>query len=200
MILSNLLEKAHKTASVGAEEDLFFIHENLRKEHEAALEFLSLLNRKFVALDGCPHAPTILFAAAWLTGMSLFQAFQDQENSLSASADVNREWESLVYLLEEYNFQKADIPVGRIVLAAMAVPHFFKPRVEMPYVQSELQEQYNAVMKKHGFNALEGAHVGILLCSILIQQYSRAGMIDTDAATGVAAQEIFEAARQCLFP
>jgi hypothetical protein len=202
MVLSNLLEKAHKTAPV--EEDLFFIHENLRKEHEAALELLSVLNTKLVTSDGSPHAATILSAAAWLTGAGLCRSFQNKERSLPGtivtSQDVNQEWENLVYLLEEYNFQKADIPVGRIVLAAMATPHFFKPQVEMPYVQRELQEQYNAVMQKYGFDALEGTHVGVILCSILIQQYSRAGMIDTDAATGVAAQEIFEAARQCILP
>ena len=204
MVLSNLLEKAHKTASVVVKEDLFFIHEKLRKEHEVALEFLPLLNTKLVDSDGNPHAGTILSVAAWLTGTSLYQSFQDKEiflpGTIVTSQDVNREWENLVYLLEEYNFQRADIPVGRIVLAAMAAPHFFKQQVALCYVQNELQEQYNAVMKKHGVDAMEGAHVGILLCSILIQQYSRAGMIDIEAATGVVAQGIFEAARKCMLP
>jgi hypothetical protein len=39
-----------------------------------------------------------------------------------------------------------------------------------------------------------------MLCSILIQEYSQAALIDIDAATGVIAQGIFEAARQCLLP
>jgi hypothetical protein len=204
MILSNLSEKTLKAVYVEIKEDSLFIHDQLRKGHEAALEILSLLNEKFVASDGTPDAGTILSAAAWLTGTSLYQSFQDKGGSLPGttvlSQDMNREWETLVYLLENYNFQRADIPVGRVVLAAMAAPPFFKPKVAMCYVQSELQEQYNTVMKEHGFDAREGAHVGVILCSILIQEYSRAGMIDTDAATGVVAQGIFEAARQCMLP
>lgn len=204
MVLSNLSEKALKTRSVEIKEDSPFIADKLRKRYEAALEFLSILNTKFVASDGSPHAGTILSAAARLTGTSLYRSFQDQEDSLRGTnvtlQDVNREWENLVYLLEQYNFQRADIPVGRVVLAAMAAPHFFRPQVEMPDVQSELHDQYNTVIKQHGFDTLEGAHVGIILCSILIQQYSQAGMIDADAATGVVAQAIFEAARHCLRP
>jgi hypothetical protein len=42
--------------------------------------------------------------------------------------------------------------------------------------------------------------VGVILCSILIQQYSHAGMIDIEAATGVVAQGIFEAAMQYMHP
>jgi hypothetical protein len=96
--------------------------------------------------------------------------------------------------LEEYNFQKADIPVGRLVLAAMAAPPFFRPQAGMLDVQSALQEPYNTVMRKHGFDFLEGARVGVILCSILIQRYSAAGIIHADAAAGVVAQSIFEAA------
>jgi hypothetical protein len=203
MALSDLSEKILKTASVEIKEDSLFIHDELRNGHEAALELLSLLNTKFVALDGSPHTATILSAAARLTGTSLYQSVEDQKSLLGklvTPQDVNREWENLVYLLEKYNFQRADIPVGRVVLAAMAAPSSFKSRVEMASVQRELQEQYNNVMKEHGFDALEGAHVGIMLCSILIQQYNQAGMIDTEAATGIVAQRIFEAAMQCIRP
>lgn len=204
MVMSDLSQKTLRTVHVEIKEDSFLLHNQFRKAHEAALEFLSILNTKFVASDGSPHAGTILSAAAWLTGTSLYQSFQDKKNSLPGTIvtlqDVNREWENLVYLLEKYNFQRADIPVGRVVLAAMAAPPSFKSQVEMPCVQRELGEQYNAVMKEHGFDALEGAHVGIILCSTLIQQYSQAGMIDVEAATGVVAQGIFEAARQAILP
>jgi hypothetical protein len=141
----------------------------------------------------------MLCAAAWLTGTSLHRSFnfkrKYQPGTILNSEKVNKEWESLIYLLEQYNFQKADIPVGRLVLAAMGAPAFFKSQLEMSHVQSELQGQYNAVMKKHGFNYLDGARVGVILCSILIQRYSRAGIIDPEVAAGIVAQGIFEAAR-----
>jgi hypothetical protein len=200
MALPNLSKKFLK---IGFVESLF-IDDQLRKRYEAALEFLSALNLRLVASDDIPHAATILSAAAWLTGFSLYQSLQVNENSVPGTIvtpqDLNREWEHLVYLLEKYNFQRADIPVGHVVLAAMAAPLFFKPRVELRYVQRELQEKYNSVMRKHGFDPREGMHVGIILCSILIEQYQLAGMIATDAATGIVAQGIFEAARQCLLP
>jgi hypothetical protein len=82
----------------------------------------------------------------------------------------------------------------------MAAPRWFKPKIEILFVQSELQEQFNTVMQKHGFDALDSIHVGILLCSLLIQQYSREGLIDAEPATGLVAQSIFEAAGRCMRP
>jgi hypothetical protein len=55
-------------------------------------------------------------------------------------------------------------------------------------------------MKKHGFDYLDGARVGVILCSILIQQYSGARIIDPDAAAGIVAQRIFEAAKAVPAP
>lgn len=201
MVMANL---SLKTAFVQVKKDSIFLPENLKRRHEAALEIHSLLNTKFRALDGSPHAPTILFAAAWLTGTSLYRYFQERKKSLPGAVvtlqDLNREWDALVYLLEEYSLQRADVPVGRIVLAAMAAPRSFKPQIGMTDVQRELQAQYIAVMEAWGFDSLEGARVGVILCSLLIQRCSQAGLIDAEAATGVAAQGIFEAARQCLLP
>ena len=204
MLLSNLSEKTFKTEAVGVKENSPFLLENMRPSHEAALELFSLLSMKIVDSNGSSHAATMLSAAAWMTGNSLYQSFHSRKNFLpdtvATSHELNREWETLVYLLEQYNFQKADIPVGRIVLAAMAAPAFFKPEMTMFQVQKEFQGEYREVMRKYNFDDLEGARVGIILCSILIQQYSRDGIIDPDAATGVAAQGIFEAARHRLRP
>lgn len=200
MALSNL---SLKTELVEINEDASFLPGNLKREHEAALEILSLLKTTFRTSDGNPHAPTILFTAAWLTGISLYQSFQEKKNSLPGAVvtlqDLNREWDRLVYLLEEYNLNRADVPIGRVVLAAMAAPSSFKPQIGVSDVQGELQVQFSDVIEKHSFDFTEGAQVGVLLCSILIQQYSQAGLIDTEAATGVAAQGIFEAARQRMF-
>jgi hypothetical protein len=199
MLLSDVYKKITNQEVSRVKGDSPSLPQKLRRGREAALEFLPLLQTKLVASDGRPHAGTILCAAAWLTGTSLHRSFnfkkEYQPGTILNSEEVNKEWESLIYLLEQYNFQKADIPVGRLVLAAMGAPAFFKPQVEMPHVQSELQGQYNAVMKKHGFDYRDGARVGVILCSILIRQYGRAGIIDPEVAAGIAAQGIFEAAR-----
>jgi hypothetical protein len=199
MLLSEVIKKFSKEGTAQSKEDAPSIPEKLRRGRAAALEFLPLLKRKLVASNGGLHAGTMLSAAAWLTGTSLYRSFHfDEEDRLGPvlkAEEVNTEWERLVYLLEQYNFQKADIPVGRLVLSAMAAPGFFKPEVEMLHVQSELQGQYNAVMQKHGFNYLDGARAGVILCSILIQQYSGARLIEAEAAAGIVAQHIFEAAK-----
>jgi len=198
MLLSDVFKNFTKKEPAKVKKDSPSLTEKLRRGREAALELLPILKTKLAASDGRLHAGTMLSAAAWLTGTSLYRSFNFKEEyrpgTMIKSDEVNKEWESLIYLLEQYNFQKADIPVGRVVLAAMAAPGFFKPEVEMLHVQSELQGQYNAVMKKYGFDYLDGARVGIILCSILIQQYSGARIIDPDAAAGIVAQRIFEAA------
>lgn len=199
MALTDRFRKSTKNNPFPAKEDSSSLPENLIRGREAALELLSILQLKLAAVDGRLHAGTVLSAAAWLTGTSLYRSFQFQEGSqpgtIIQSDVINQEWESLVYLLEEYNFQNTDIPVGRLVLAAMAAPAFFKPEVGMFHVQRELQGRYNAVMKKYGFDYLDGARVGITLCSILIQRYSAARLIDADAAAGLVAQGVFEAAK-----
>jgi hypothetical protein len=199
MLLSDVMTKIGKEEPVNVKEDSPSLPDKLRRGREAALEFLVILKRKLVASDGSLHAGTMLSAAAWLTGTSLYRSFDFEEEDrlgiVLQADEVNSAWESLVYLLELYNFQKADIPVGRLVLAAMGAPGFLKTEVELLHVQSELQGQYNALMKKHGFDYLDGARVGVILCSILIQQYSGAKMIDPDAAAGIVAQRIFEAAK-----
>jgi hypothetical protein len=163
------------------------------------MEFLSILKPKLIAADGSLHAGTMLSAAAWLTGTSLYRSFgfksEAPSGSIVQSNEVNTTWEGLVYLLEQYNFQRMDIPVGHLMMAAMTLPDFHQPEVEMLYVQSELEGTYNAVMKKHGFGYLDGARVGIMLCSILIEQYRGARIIEPEAAAGIVAERVLEAAK-----
>jgi hypothetical protein len=172
---------------------------HLDRARQAAMEVLSILKAQLVAPDGSLHAGTMLSAAAWLTGTSLYRSFDFKDPSSSGmvihSNEVNATWEGLIYLLEQYTFHKTDIPVGYLILTSMGARDFNQTQVEMLYVQSELQGRYNSVMKKHGFGYLEGARVGILLCSILIEQYQTARIIDLEPAAGIVAAKILEAAK-----
>ena len=135
--------------------------EKLKKGRTAAIELIPVLRNKLAARDGSVHTGTILSAAAWLTGTSLYRSFHFKDDlppgTTIKSDEVNEEWESLMNLFEQLNFQKADIPVGHLILAALVDGDTHKPQVEMSYIQKELQDQYNAVMKKHGFNNLDAA-------------------------------------------
>ena len=174
--------------------------EKFKKAREAALDFLPILKEKLIASDGTFHTGTMLSASAWLTGTSLHRSFNlkddDPPGTTIESDDVNREWESLMHMFEQNNFQKADIPVGQFIMAAMSAPDSLKPKVEMIHVQEQLQDQYNAIMKKHGFDYLDGARAGVILCSIFFQQYCIVTKImDPNVAAGFVAQGILEAAR-----
>lgn len=173
--------------------------DHLGRARQAALELLSILRGQLAASDGSLHSGTMLCAAAWLTGTSLYRSFDFKDTSPSGtiihSNEVNATWEGLIHLLEQYTFNKADIPIGYLILASMGARDFHQPQAEMLYVQSELQARYNAVMKKHGFGYLDGARVGILLCSILIEQYHTAKLIELEPAAGIVAAKILEAAK-----
>jgi hypothetical protein len=174
--------------------------EKLKKGRAAAIEFIPVLRQKLASRDGSVHAGTILSAAAWLTGTSLYRAFNPKDElppgTSIKSDDVNKEWESLMYLFEQYSFQKSDIPVGHLILAALAEGDQHKPRVEMTYVQRELLDQYNAVMKKQGFNHMDSARAGVVLCAVLCQLHSTTlKEIDPYVAAGIVAQGIIEAAK-----
>lgn len=174
--------------------------EKLKKGRAAALEFIPILRRTLVAGDGTVHAGTILSAAAWLTGTSLYRAFYSKDEAPPGttikSDEITKEWESLMYLFEQYNFQRSDIPVGHFILAALANDDSHKPRVEMTYIRKELQDQYNALMNKHGFDYPDAARAGVVLCSVLAQYHSTTlKEIDLYAAAGMVAQGIIEAAK-----
>jgi hypothetical protein len=174
--------------------------EKLKRGRAAAIEFIPIMRNKLASRDGKVHAGTILSAAAWLTGTSLYRAFNPKDELLPGttikSDDVNKEWESLMFLFEQYNFQKSDIPVGHLILAALADGDTHRPRVKMAYVQKELQDQYLALMKRHRFNGLDAARAGVVLCSVLFQLHSTTTKeIDPYVAAGVVAQGIIEAAK-----
>lgn len=174
--------------------------EKLKKGRNAAIEFVPVLQAKLVSPDGRVHAGTILSAAAWLTGTSLYRAFNPKDDippgTTIQSNEVNKEWESLMYLFEEYNFGDVRVPVGRLIMSALAASDEHTPRVEMSYVQKELQDQYNAVMKKHGFDYLDGARAGVLICSLLFHHHCTVAKdINPSVAAGIVAQGIIEAAK-----
>jgi hypothetical protein len=174
--------------------------EKLKKGRAAAIELIPILRNKLAARDGSIHAGTILSAAAWLTGTSLYRVFHVKDDlppgTTIKSDKVNEEWESLMNLFEQLNFQKMDIPVGHLILAALVDGDTHKPRVEMSYIQNELQDQYNAIMKKYGFHDLDAARAGVVLCSVLFQYHSTTlKEIDAYVAAGIVAQRIIEAAK-----
>lgn len=178
--------------------------EKFKKGREAILEFLPVFKAKLALPDGSFHAGTMLSASGWLTGTSLYRSFHfthtDPPGTVIKSDEMTKEWESLIYLLEQYTFQRVDIPPGRLMMAAIAAPDFFQPKVDMLHVQRELQEPYNSIMRNYGFDYADGARAGIILCTIFIQQYHQSEIIEATAAAGIVTQGILEAAKTVPAP
>lgn len=197
MALSDIFRRLTKSEPAQAQD--ISSSDHLARARSAALEVLSILQRELAAADGSLHAGTMLAAAAWLTGTSLYRSFNFPDQSGSGtvikSNEVTTIWEGLISLLEQHTFKKTDIPVGYLILSTMGTRALHQPQVEMLYVQTELQARYNAVMKKCGFGYLDGARAGVLLCSMLIQQYHAARIIEPEPAAGLVAEKILEAAR-----
>ena len=174
--------------------------ENIKRGREAALEVIRLLMRKFASPDGKVHAGTILSAAAWLTGMSLYRAFHAKADAPAGmpvkSEEIHKEWESLMYLFEQYNYGRTDIPVGQFLMAAMLAGDKHKSQVTMLDVLKEFQEPYIQTMKRHGFDGLEEVRAGIVLCSVLFQHHCQTVKdIEPNVAAGLIAEGILEAAK-----
>lgn len=199
-----LSDRSQKTAKNKSPQATYRLPEKFEKGREAILEFLPVFEQKLALPDGSFHTGTMLSAAAWLTGTSLYRSFNIQTSeppgTVIKADEINKEWESLMFLLEQYCFQRADIPVGRLMLAAMGAPDFLKSKVDMLQVQRELEEPFHTVMKKHGFDYLDSSRAGIILCTIYIQKYHQAKILDGTVGAGIVAQGVIEAAKTVPAP
>ena len=177
----------------------------LKKEKAAANEILEILKDGLVFPEGKTRPVTIFSSAAWLTGTCLYRAFS-QENNLPpgtivrypdrVSKKVNKEWETLLYLFLHYSSADVDTPEGHYMMFAMAYLEKNRPQAEMLHIQKEFQDRYNGVMRKYGLDYLEGARVGIELCSLLFRQHCVVNWdIDPQIAIGIVAMGTLEASR-----
>ncbi len=71
-----------------------------------------------------------------------------------------------------------------------------KPLMETEQVLAEYQDQYHAIMKKHGLDYLGGARAGMIVCSIIFQYHAMTVKdIDPFVATGIIAMGVIEGAK-----
>ena len=173
------------------------------REKIAANEILEILKDGLVSSE--THAVTIISAAAWLAGTSLYRAFNQNDNlppgtivryPNRVSKKANKEWETLLYLFLRYISADVSIPEGHYMMFAMAFLEKNKPQAKMPHIQKEFQDRYNGVMRKYGLDYLGGARTGIVLCSLLFHKHCiEKRNVDPKIATGIVAMGTLEASR-----
>ncbi len=172
-----------------------------KRRQDAANEVLSLLERHFATAE--PHPESVLFAASWLAGTSLFRALRlggKLEPGVVVLSDrVNEEWPKLmrtfVYLLEKFGVKvKTDEATSQI-----APEH--QSHQSLRQIQEELQTPYNAIMTAHGFDYAEGAKTGAVVCALLVKGYCGTHkVLEPGLAAGIVAMGFVEGAKTTPAP
>jgi hypothetical protein len=182
-----LFRSRDKSAPGAATNGNFFGTPELQKKrYEAAMEFLALLQRKYLSKDGKAHAGTVLSSAAWLAGTSLYRSLGYQADppagTLMLSDQVNEKWPVLLNVFLYY-CQKNGFDLKPDQLDLKAGPEH-QPHEEIEKVQAQFQDQYNEIMKKHGLDYWNGALAGMIVCAIVFHYHCQ---VTRDIEPGTAA-------------
>ena len=168
-----------------------------KKRADAAMEFLELFQERIPLVDGKPHAGTVLSVAGRLAGTSLFRAIHKQEfepGTVVLSEEANQAYPQLLNLFAYYVKQSGLDVMSRPLVSQF--PEGDQPRMEVTEVQAEYQDRYNAIMKKHGLDYLDGARAGMIVCFMVFQYHClKVREIDPFVGTGIIAMGVVEGAK-----
>ena len=195
MPLSDLFKKSPKKEP--AQENPFGSPEMQKKRADAAMEFVQAFQEKLPLVGGKPHAGTVLSVAARLAGTSLFRAINKKDfepGVVVLSEEVNQAYPQLLNQFAFYCKQSGMDVMSRPLVAEF--PEQNKPLMKVEEVQAEYQDQYNAIMKKHGLDYLDGARAGMIVCSMVFNYHClKVKDIDPYVATGIVAMGVVEGAK-----
>lgn len=169
-----------------------------KKRYEAAMEFVKELQEKIPLVGSKPHAGTVLAIAARIAGTNLYRAMNYKQDvtpgTVVLSEEVNQAWPQLMNQFAFYCKQN-----GIDVMSKPPVTEFpqkDKPLMTVEQVQLEYQDQYDAIMKRHGLDYLNAARAGMVVSSIVFQFHcTRAKDIDPHVGAGIVAMGVVEGAK-----
>lgn len=145
-------------------------YEIAKRRQAAALEVVSLLEDQYEAAFQS-HAPTLLRAAAWLAGTSLYRALGLPTDVPPGSPVLSEQSDEEGLKLMKVFMLLVDR--GGIKLKpddyAVGIPPEQEPRKDILQVQEQFQDPYNRIMEKYGFDYLEGAKTGAVACARLVK-------------------------------
>lgn len=208
MPLSDLFRKKPKNESTQpspknpaapAKDASFLSPEMQKKRYEAAMEFVAALQERTPLLRGKPHAGTVLAVTSRLAGSSLFRSLNYNNTEIKPgmvvlSEEVNQAWPQLMNQFAFYCKQNGVDVMSKPMVTEFPEAH--KPLMNVEEVLSEYQDQYHAIMKKHGLDYLQGAWAGMIVTSIVFEyQCKKARDIDPYIATGIVAMGVVEGAK-----
>lgn len=169
-----------------------------KKRYDAAMEFLKNFQERIPLVSGKPHAGTVLAVAARLAGTSLYRSLNYKKDIAPGvvvlSDEVNEAWPQLMNLFAFYCKQNGIDVMSKPLVTVF--PEKDKPRMSVEQVLQEYQDQYHAIMQKHGLDYLNGARAGMVVCSIIFQHHCTVVKdIDPYVAAGIVAMGIVEGAK-----
>jgi hypothetical protein len=141
-----------------------------KRRQAAAADVLKLLEEQYQTTLGS-HVGTVLYAASWLAGTSLYRSmgYKDQMEPgvVVLSKEVDQRIPALMkvfmYMLDKDGVKlKPDEFVAKI-------PAELRPRKTLFEIQDQFQDRYNEIMKAHGFDYMEGAKTGAVVCALLVK-------------------------------
>jgi len=195
-------KRQQNAAQQPATDNPFSSPEQNKKRYEAAMEFLQFFQEKTPLVNGRPHAGTVLSIGAQLAGTSLFRAINKKDfepGVVVLSEEVNEAYPQLLNLFAYFCKQNGiDVMAKPIV---QEIPEQDKPLMELTRVQTEYQQEYHLIMKKHGLDDLESARAGMIVCSMLFNYHCVNNKdIDPYVATGIVAMGVIEGAKTSPAP
>lgn len=192
-------KEPEKPSQKPAAKDDFLSPEMQKKRYEAAMEFVKALQEKTPLLKGKPHAGTVLAVAARLAGTSLFRSLNYKNEAITPgvvvlSEEVNQAYPQLLNQFAYYCKQNGVDVMSKPLMTNF--PEQNKPLMSVEQVLAEYQDQYHAIMKKHGLDYLNGAWAGMVVTSIVFEYHcKKARDIDPFVATGIVAMGVIEGAK-----
>jgi hypothetical protein len=145
-------------------------YEIARRRQAAAAEVVTMLEDQFQTTFAS-HAGTLLRAAAWLSGTSLYRSFRFAGKIPPGSPILSDQSnEEGLKLLKVFMFliDKDGIKLKQDDFSA-EIPPAFRSTMGILQVQEQFQDTYNEIMKKHGFDFAEGARTGAVACARLMK-------------------------------
>lgn len=147
--------------------------ETMKRQQQAAIEVLWLF-QEHLPTTFESHPATALMSAAWLAATSLHRSMgypQDIEpGTVVISETVDPKWPNMIYLYLSV-LEKDGIKLNRDEMVenirAFEIPPEYQPKIDLFQVQTLFQDQYNQIMRKHGFDYEGGAQVGVFACAIM---------------------------------
>ena len=208
MPLSNYFRKFNKRESQSvssrkSKNDVFGDPSLQKNRVSAAQDVMRLFDLHFKPTEKSVHVQTVLYTAACLAGTSLFRSFGYSQNTETGtvvlSDKANQEGQNLLNLFMFF-IQNYGVKLKPSQLETNFTDGD-KPHFTILEIQDSFQDNYQAIMEKHGLSFVDGARAGIVVCSMLFGHHcAHMKDVNINLGAGIIAMGLVEGAKSTPLP